>query len=308
MKQLYLLFAFVLITQMLFSQSVDTLRNFAANTELVALKYSGRNQWGYYLGQNHVSNQQYAEKYYIHGKGEILGLVTHLTGTFVHPNNTVEFNVYSVAKDKLPGIRLHSIAVKYKDLDLSGKAYAVKFQKPIAVSDSFFVAFNVHDYMHGGFDGDTIGLYSGIKNSRTTSDLKNFGRNAVQVHNHDMEEWKDFYSQNFTPIATHFALFPIVEFPINGLSEYDNKDFKILEISPNPAKNSVIINYECNTGGEVVISIYNLQGKQVKKEIISEKTFDSQSYKLNLEGLPSGTYVLNLRTQTTSLTSKIIIE
>ncbi|MBT1688117.1 T9SS type A sorting domain-containing protein [Dawidia soli] len=198
------------------------MRNFSADTELYAPQYSNPGQWGYILGQNHLYRQQFAEKYNVHGKVKIIGIIAYLAGSFENENNFVEFNVYSVGSTRLPDKKLASVQRLYKDLQLDGGAYYLPLTAPITVADSFYVTFNVQDYMHGGYDGDTLGLYCGLPGSRSEADLKKFGRNAVQAHNHVMEDWKDFYSQNFSPISTHFALFPVVEYSGQGTSTLKN--------------------------------------------------------------------------------------
>lgn len=309
MKFIFFVLISIFGAQVGFSQS-DTLQNFAKETQLLALKYSGRNQWGYYLGQNHVYTQQYAEKYYINGNAMVTGIVTHLAGTFENPDNTVAFTVYDVASNKLPGKRLYSFAVKYKDLDLSGKAYHIQFPDKIAVADSFFVAFNVDDYMHGGYDGDTLGMYCGIKNSREPLDLKNFGRNAVQAHNHNMEDWKDFYSQNFTPIATHFALFPIVEKNnANGVEEFaKNSHIKNLLLYPNPALGYCHIAFDLKSTTNVTVTIQSIQGKTINDFPLGKHEIGKNLVKIDLTGIPTGSYLMQVKTEQTVLTSKITIE
>lgn len=286
---------------------VDTLRNFPATMSMHAPKYT-TNGWGYMLGQNHLYRQQFAEKYYIKGPAKVLGVVAHLAGKYTHPDNYVEFNLYNVGGNRLPNQRLAGVERLYSQLDLSGNAYYVQFLTPVTVADSFYVTFNVLDYLHGGYEGDTLGLYTGMPGSRSTEDLQRFGRNVVQAHNHSKEDWKDFYTQNFSPIATHFAIFPVVQFEnrttaIGGIREaYD------LTIYPQPASGQLY--YKLGTKealGFNQVSLFNLQGQIVYRN--NATTFvSSEPQKLDISHLQKGVYVLKLQNNQQVISRKIVVQ
>lgn len=296
---------FTTISFAISAQKLDTLRNFNAYIELVAPKYSGVNQWGYFVGHSSVYRQQFAEKYYINGTQKIKGVIVHLSGKYRNASNAVEFNVYSVGENKLPSNRLETKVVFYKNLDLSGKPYYVPFSKEVTVSDSFFVSFNIDDYLHGGFDGDTLALICATNGTRSADDLKLFGRNAVQVHNHDEEEWKDFYYQNFTPFATHFAIFPVViSNEIQSIDDYHYSN-KIEQSFYNPTEQSLEINFSHNITSNFTLSISDLTGK-----LVHEKSFDwgINSFKFNNLLLNKGIYILHYSSKNQIFSSKILIK
>lgn len=280
------------------AQTVDTLSNLSEGTPLYAPRYTNPGQWGYLLGRNSAYRQQFAEKYNIEGSVAIKGLITHLTGVFNNANNYVEFNVYQVAGNGLPGSRLGGKQVFYNDLDLSGEAFTVTFNTPITVEDSFFVTFNVLDYLHGGYDGDTLGLMMGEAGSRSTEDLVNFGRNAVQAHNHSKEDWKDFYTQNFTPIATHFALFPIVESDrINTLVVEES--VATIKIFPNPASDRFMVELP---GGFQRLTVYNLMGKVIYQSIEGDN-----GKEIDVNHWTAGCYLIQVLTKDKGAFSEKII-
>ncbi len=188
----------------------DTLRNHSVQAELYLPVYEAP-QRGPILGQNSMLRQQYAEKYFIAGNGRVAGVILHVGGVYANPNNTVDVAVRGVGVDGLPGVRLGGAAIRYESLNLSGAAQYVAFPSAIAVADSFFISFDLGDYGHGGFEGDSIGLYACKPGCRDSADLKIYGRNAVQRHNHARVDWRDFFYQNLTPLAIHFALYPVGE-------------------------------------------------------------------------------------------------
>ncbi len=279
---------FISLAPIVQAQIVDTLSNLPDSTSLYAPRYSNPGQWGYILGQNSSYRQQFAEKYYVAGSKTVNGLIAHLTGVFEHPNNYVEFNVYQVAENGLPGNRLGGKQIFYKDLDLSGNGMLVTFNTPITIQDSFFVTFNVLDYLHGGFEGDTLGLLAGEPGSRSSEDLANFGRNAIQAHNHNREDWKDFFTQNFTPIATHFALFPLVE--SNEITTLDSETSKVqIKVYPNPADDWLYLSlpdqYE-------KVSVYNLRG-----EIMYQEHRNKTLEVINVENWVAGSYLVHIQVE-----------
>lgn len=270
------------------AQQIDTLSNLTKGTELYAPQYTGTNQWGYILGQNSSYRQQFAEKYEIEGGATVTGLVTHLTGVFDNPDNYVEFNVYEVADNGLPGNRLGGKQVFYKDLDLSGQAFSVTLSTSISVMDSFFVTFNVLDYLHGGYDGDTLSLMMGEPDSRSAEDLSNFGRNAIQAHNHTKEDWKDFYTQNFTPIATHFALYPIIEIKESVVLNVE-KSSEQIKLYPNPASERVYIQSSIN---DERITVFDFAGK-----IIFQKNIRTTVEEIDVSEWTAGGYIIQVLTK-----------
>lgn len=296
-------FVLLALTFTIRAQSLDTLSNLEEGTSLYAPRYTDPGQWGYILGQNSAYRQQYAEKYHIEGGAKVKGIITHLTGVYEHPENYVEFNVYRVSENGLPGKRLGGRQIFYKDIDLSGNAMYIHLNTAVNVADSFFVTFNVLDYLHGGYDGDTLGLMAGEPGSRPTEDLGSFGRNAVQAHNHSKEEWKDFYTQNFTPIATHFALFPIVEYEDVSLEKH--LSWKNFRIYPNPSEGRFFID---NAPGKLSeVHVINTLGQVVLQRKVKS---DEKIVAIDIrEQCMPGAYILLLRTGEGSVsTAKIMIE
>lgn len=213
------------LVQAVCGQILDTLRHHDPGIPLELYRYDlaaaagvgeGR---GLLLGHNSHYRQQYAERYRIAKGDRVRGMVVHLGGVFAHGEHLARFRIYTVAKNGLPGSLIAEKAVAYRDLDLSGQAMRVDFDSVIEIgntgntsaTDSFFVAFDLGDYAHGGYAGDTLGLYACESGCRSQADLDLFGRNAVQWHNHDKIDWHDFYYQNFTPLAIHFAIYPVIE-------------------------------------------------------------------------------------------------
>ena len=85
----------------------------------------------------------------------------------------------------------------------------------------------------------------------------------------------------------------------------ESKDFKHLQVFPNPAKDELIISYMGTTDTEV--SLINLQGQLVIQEKISFVNGNSRR-KLDVKSVPSGIYMLQLKSAKELLTRKVVIE
>ncbi|MBA9076568.1 MULTISPECIES: T9SS type A sorting domain-containing protein [Rufibacter] len=288
-----------------------TLRNLLPQHPQELRKYTNSGTWGYWLGQNYRFNQQYAEKYYVSGNAKVIGIISHHGGKYAHANNLASFRVYSVGTNKLPHARLASKDVRYADLRLNGAAMTTTFDAPIAVQDSFFVTFDLHDYAHGGYDGDTIGLYSGINGSRPSADFENFGRNAVQQHEHAYEKWVDFRTQNFTNIATHFALFPIVEMTVTGIKDefVQKEQLTLYPPSPNPIQSGqdIQLRYALASPSTVSLTLLDLQGNALLELMPKRQTVGEHVAHFPSAQLAAGTYLCLLQSDAISIATKILV-
>lgn len=289
---------------------VDTLRHLPADAELTAIRHTNPNTWGYITGHNYRGTEEYAEKYEIAGEGQLLGVVVHLTGVMQHGSHIAEVNAYSVGTNRLPDVRIASKQIYYRDLDLSGEPMQVLFNNPVAISDSFFIAFNVSDYSHGGFDGDTVAVMTGLEGSRSEADLSAFGRNAVRRHNHVKLDWGDLYTQNFTPVATHLALYPIVEMTTSTAVDEPAlvaSHAALHPAYPNPAHGDVRIAYTLSQTVDVRIELYDMLGRRVQTANMGARATGRHEYSLPVSDLAPGTYVYALIAGDARLMSTIVI-
>ena len=74
---------------------------------------------------------------------------------------------------------------------------------------------------------------------------------------------------------------------------------------PNPFNNSTAIDYSVEEKGKVSLSLYDTNGRMVKKLVDGRKTAGNYSVELNAGDLPAGTYVMRLRTKGRTQVSKM---
>lgn len=294
------------------AQTRDTLRNDPVGTPLAAPSYTRSGQWGYYLGHNYLGRQQFAEKYFISGPAQVLGVISHHRGRFAHPNHKAGFHVLEEAPNKYPKNTPRATKeIRYRDIDLTGAAMTTYFEAPVAVRDVFFVSFDLFDYSHGGYEGDSIALLAGVHGSRSEEDLVHFGRNVVQVHSHGEPVWRDYATQNFTNVRAHLALYPIVEFPsITGLQDafVAQGPLRLYPPYPNPAVGPVQVRYELDRPAPVRIELTDLLGRVVESRDLGRQLPGEHTGQLATAHLPPGLYLYVVQAGAAKLASRVLVQ
>lgn len=296
-----------------FSQGKDTVRHLSPEVPLTIYKYDGPNQWGYITGHNHLGRQEYAEKYFIEGAAKVTGIISHHQGVVTNNKNVGAFVIYAVNEKGLPGNTLNSTQWYFEDLDLSGNAHFTPLNRAVAVVDSFFVSFNLTDYSHGGFNGDTLALMTGPDGSREEADLAVWGRNVTRFHNHSKPDFRDFYYQNGAPLATHFAIYPIVEFNddnvVTGIEDqFISKDqLKLYSPYPNPAKEVFNLTYSQNKTSKVFVQIYDMSGKVIFSKDLGQQPSGEHTERINIGSFSDGAYIYTIRSGAVTLAGRLLV-
>lgn len=93
-----------------------------------------------------------------------------------------------------------------------------------------------------------------------------------------------------------------------GINTVDDKTLTKLEAYPNPSKGAITIDYEVPQRTEVQLSVYNILSQT--NEIICMEMQDAGSHQsvLNSDKLVAGTYLITLKTNTHTLTRKLVVE
>lgn len=95
----------------------------------------------------------------------------------------------------------------------------------------------------------------------------------------------------------------------NSHLSYKKNNFDFLkpeiQIYPNPASNKVFINLQKFTSEQPVVSIYNVQGKEVHS---SSNNLFANVLELDVSGLNRGIYLLQVRSNDDIFTEKLIVK
>jgi len=318
MKQFFTLLGSFFIASSLLSQDAapDTLRNHEANAVLENALYTGTGQWGYQVGMNHKHQEEFGERYEISEHGDVVGVIVHVTGKVAHDNKEAHVRIRSIAQDGKPGAEVQHGHVHFDDFNLDGSATIVMLDAHAHVHDGFFATLDFGDYAHGGYEGDTIGISHAVDGSRKATDLSTPYRNVIREHSHNAVSWIDFYTGNNTPSATHFAIYPIIEFeddedtttpppPAAGINEVSNGILSFSSPYPNPAIDIVSVPFRLNENSQTKIYVYDLTGKEILSEELGMLSSGDHTHTLNLSSLHKGHYIVAIQTEKGSLATKI---
>lgn len=291
MKKHYLYILLLSCSSTIYGQ--DTLKNFNPQAQVpVATQYSNGIHTGYVSGHNSLFDEEWGEKYYIKGSNQVTGVIAYHAGSNGTYNGNVEYKIYNVAPDGLPGNELGKSAISGSTLNISGAPVYTAFNSAVNVKDSFFLSFNIGDYAHHSPGTKKIALQHGPDGSRATNDTNMYGRNAIRWHDHDATIWVDFFKENNTPIRTHFALFPVVTLKNTDVKSLAGQGaFKMGAVYPNPSTGNIRMNIENNKPEILACSVMDQQGRIIKTW---EETMNSTQHTIStdIQSLPVGQYIL----------------
>ena len=77
-----------------------------------------------------------------------------------------------------------------------------------------------------------------------------------------------------------------------------------LQVYPNPAKDVLNLSLS-GLNGQATLGLFNLQGQQLHSQVL-EFTQGQATFAL-LPGLPTGTYLVTLKTKTDAYTTKVVV-
>jgi hypothetical protein len=245
--------------------------------------------WGYLMGHNYYGDEAYGEKYEINGAGTVVGVIAYLGGTS-NSNEPASYKVHAVASTGLPGAALATKTFTMGSAPTDGiTPHMLTFNGPVAVQDQFFVVLDLGDYSHDPLQGDTLCLMSGPHGSRPESDNV-FGRNVIRWHSHGTPNWKDFYTQNFTPISTYFAIYPVMQGAAVGVGEHQLGD-ATLSVFPMPFVNELNIHLDATSTEPLRIHLFDANGRLLQSAQHSV-SMGEQIVRLDTQALAHGTYVV----------------
>lgn len=255
----------------------------------------GADLWGYYIGHNAYGDEEFGEKYEIPDHGHVVAIVAYFGGEG-SSNNSASMKVYDVAEDGMPNDMLGSLSFQFDQVTTDGVTPTMlSFEDDVHVEDEFFVTVDLGDYSHDPLEGDTIVVMMGPDGSRPESDDV-FGRNVIRWHSHDgPPEWKDFQTQNFTPLSTYFAIYPVMEG--NPLS-IDDGFIADSEISmfPVPCVNELNVRFNALETREVIAHIFNMEGKILQNDRFMASNGENL-VQFDMSAHPAGSYVVSLQAE-----------
>lgn len=251
----------------------------------------GVNLWGYYLGHNIHGDEEFGEKYEIDGHGDVVGVIAYFGGT-ANSTQTASLKLYTVAANGLPGSLVRSKSFVFGEVDTDGMTPTmVMFDTEGHVDDEFFVTFDIGDYSHDPHS-DTLALMMGPDGSRPASDDV-FGRNVIRWHSHSSMNWKDFATQNFTPINSYFAIYPVMEGPGPLSTDHNFLNGDAPTLFPVPVQDALNVRFDAAESREMFVRLFSIDGKLLKTQRYMAVQGENL-VQLDMNSYPSGSYVISM--------------
>jgi hypothetical protein len=300
----------------------DILANISDTSALTI--YSIGTDSGFVTGTNYIGDQAFAERYNFNGDDssmQVLGVLALFRGT-VNPasTKTVSFHVWSqsdqvimsdsLAYNGFPFQPLDTLSVPITQLGINPAGDTMKqymFPTPAICYNSFFVGYGIN-YSPAALNGDTIGLAcsaNGIRkggqyildvyiNGTDTSVITVLNvQNAIQGSD---GIWYDNYTQN-VGLLHNFAIYPIVAIlNPNGVKNVTRNDLTFLGSYPNPATNSVNIQYTLAKTADVTIQLMDIAGRVISTTTKTNFAPGQHITSISTESLSAGEYLYLIRT------------
>lgn len=100
-----------------------------------------------------------------------------------------------------------------------------------------------------------------------------------------------------TRVPANPPLAPFTPNQTTGVKE-EQTEAVIFGVYPNPAEGSMVVQYHLYKNQNVVMNVYDIQGKQVKSLSLGKRDKGLNYTELDLSALKAGTYVLSVQTET----------
>lgn len=138
---------------------------------------------------------------------------------------------------------------------------------------------------------------------------------VVAVMNSTVDIFTPFTVTNSNPYSqltnqtTWFGAARLSYFFAGGVGVESNNSVSAINsvIYPNPAKNSAVVAVELKDNSEVAVSVYNTIGQLVKSTSAAGQIGEN-NITVDLSGLSTGVYIVNVKVGNTTATKKLIVE
>lgn len=290
--------------------AVDTLYPDAINDVCwdMQVLYTAAQGWGYVSGTNFLGDKE---------KGQLIRNTTNTAVTvnetwafFGHVgevgNGNVRMKVYSVDPQTGTPANLlgQSSDVRIKDIQHQDGQFlptSFSFNTSMTVDDPSFIIAVDFSGLYTTFD--TIAIFH-------TELGCGSGREAYELW--EDNRWSTIFDGWFGTIGLdiNLSLFAIIEFagPSDVADPYYQEGLlRLYPAVPNPARQSVRLNYELERAGPVVIEVYSADGRILQHQKLGQRSTGRHSETIDLAAFSPGGYVYAIVTDQTRIMSRFIV-
>ncbi len=245
---------------------------------------------GYWTGTNGNGITEVADLFTIHGNEQIRGVslgVARKHQTNRNNGSFITISIYNFS-NQTATLAYFKDSILLRNL-VTNAMNLVDFDQVVEPADTFLIAFNLENLK----SGDTLALFHTIRNGKMPNSLW-----LLKAGN-----WVTFLQENPSGYAASLALETTacnVGIPSNGRPVEDPS--LQLQVYPNPATSKIQI-WSKEPVAEDQVSIYNMQGKQVKCRIGRTGPLHLE---VTLAGNPPGIYLVKIRYKSEYIQSKFL--
>ena len=305
-----------------YSITVDTLMPASAmaggcavgtNTAISGFVYYGINQTashdsGYYFGTGTfpsagISITEIAQKYTVGSSAASVTNVLVFAGVATGATVTTTAKIYSqnatsFAPNAVMGTSTALPMSSYSTAVAAHKLTNYSFATPVALTanSKFFASITIPTM--GGADKDTLAVLTTQLGCSSTDSLSWIKLNPI-----------GWYSVNHGFGANlDIMIFPVIDINSVGIQSFvAHGDLSLYAASPNPASNSININFSVEKPSSVEIQVYDITGKILKTVTSNNVIVGKNAIALDLTSLDAGSYFYSINANGNKMFSKFVV-
>lgn len=244
---------------------------------------------GYLSGHNKSKSTAYAERYDGIKSATIKGL--YITPGKIKRSSVQTFNIAIwQGNDKPETLLARKDGIVLKTLSVNQEKY-LEFDAPVTVNGNFFVGYEIN---YNGSPIDTMAVYHSARTQKT--------KNTMLVY-HQATGW-NYASQLYPNKNYSLWLDVLAEAVVYGDTQIIPDIRSEIVIYPVPAKGNTIY---INSNGHFIeyAEVRDILGRLLSVEKMNSS---GENLSVNIGQLPSGIYILKIRTENKWLTKKFVVE
>ena len=282
-----------------------------AMTSAAPLPFQQEVSWGYFFGTNAFADIAKAQRFdFDNNMYKVTGALVFFGGIGMVGDGEVHLSVLEVTEGGWPGdVVTHSDTLNVSEL--AGTSGDTIFATAFTFADTSFTHSQQHyisvNIANLAATQDTLGILSspnGCGDGLSTFERLSF----------DPGNWYSFGGLDaggINELNVDLVIGSIVQFETTptSLDPYVKKDhLTMYPAVPNPAIDELTIKFDLDRNEKILLQIYHVDGRQISSKNLGMRTIGEHAETININHLPTGSYLYGIRTESTSLMSRFVIQ
>jgi hypothetical protein len=254
-----------------------------------------------------IQNAKSAEKYTVTGAATVNGILVATPKAYSSAStSSVTAEIFSEnSTTKAPNASLGSASKSLNSIT-AGKFNLISFSTPVSVAAGNFFA-SVATPTLGGVTKDTMAI-SSTAFGCSTNDSLSWIYQSVTSGTTTITKYTGWYSVKFDYNANvDLAIYPIVTMTTLGINSVSKGGLSLFAAYPNPANNTVNINFSLDKTSQVDIEIYDIFGKVVKTIHNGSLSTGTNLVAVDISNLEAGSYLYSINAGGNKMFSRFMV-